>query len=368
MTSSMREALIRPQAISHNVQAIRQATSAAKTLVVVKAGGYGHGAVTAARAALEGGAEWLGTADVDEALELRSAGITAPVLSWLFGPDDNLSVALGNSIDLGVSSLAQLAQIVSQATAGTVARVHLKIDTGLGRSGASVDQWGALCEAAATAERAGTIRVVGVYSHLSGASAEADAAQGAVFTLACDQARAAGLDPELCHISASNATSNSPELAGDMVRIGIAAYGVPVPGRFAELGLRPAMRLSGQVVLTKTVPSGQGVGYGHTYTTTAETTLALVPLGYADGVPRHASSAGPVVIAGQRFSVSGRVSMDQFSVDVGNHTVREGDWCVLWGDPSEGHPSVEEWAAAAGTIGYEMITRIGPRVPRVIER
>jgi alanine racemase len=231
-----------------------------------------------------------------------------------------------------------------------------------------VDQWGALCEAAATAERAGTIRVVGVYSHLSGASAEADVAQGAVFTLACDQARAAGLDPELCHISASNATSNSPELAGDMVRIGIAAYGVPVPGRFAELGLRPAMRLSGQVVLTKTVPSGQGVGYGHTYRTTAKTTLALVPFGYADGVPRHASSAGPVVIAGQRFSVSGRVSMDQFSVDVGNHTVREGDWCVLWGDPSEGHPSVEEWAAAAGTIGYEMITRIGPRVPRVIER
>jgi alanine racemase len=364
----MREALIRPQAIAHNVQAIRQATSAAKTLVVVKAGGYGHGAVTAARAALEGGADWLGTADVDEALELREAGITAPVLSWLFGPSDDLSVALENGIDVGVSSLGQLAQVVSQASPGTVARVHLKIDTGLGRSGATPDQWAALCEAAATAEGGGKVRVVGVFSHLSGASAEADAIQGVAFALACDQARATGLDPELCHISASNATSNSPELSSDMVRIGIAAYGVPVAGRFAGLGLRPAMRLSGQVVLTKRVPSGQGVGYGHTYQTTSETTLALVPLGYADGVPRHASSAGPVVLAGRRFSVSGRVSMDQFSVDVGDHGVREGDWCVLWGDPAEGHPSVEEWAEAAGTIGYEMITRVGPRVPRVIER
>ena len=364
----MREALIRPQAISHNVQAIRQATSSAKTLVVVKAGGYGHGAVTAARAALEGGADWLGTADVDEALELRGAGITAPVLSWLFGPSDDLSVALENGIDVGVSSLGQLAQVVSQASPGTVAMVHLKIDTGLGRSGATPDQWAALCEAAATAQRGGKVRVVGVFSHLSGASAEADAIQGAAFALACDQARASGLDPELCHISASNATSNSPELASDMVRIGIAAYGVPVAGRFAGLGLRPAMRFTGQVVLTKRVSSGHGVGYGHTYQTTSETTLALVPLGYADGVPRHASSAGPVVIAGRRFSVSGRVSMDQFSVDVGDHDVREGDWCVLWGDPAEGHPSVEEWAEAAGTIGYEMITRVGPRVPRVIER
>lgn len=368
MTSSMREALIRAQAISHNVQAIRNATSAAKTLVVVKADGYGHGAVTAARAALEGGADWLGTADVDEAMELRSAGITAPVLAWLFGPDDDLSVALAHSIDMGVSSQGQLARVISQASPGEAARIHLKVDTGLGRSGATMDQWAGLCEAAATAERAGTVRVVGVYSHLSGASAEADAAQGAVFSLACDQGRAAGLDPELCHISASNATSNSPELASDMVRIGVAAYGVPVPGRFAGLELRPAMRLSGQVVLTKRVPGGQAVGYGQTYRTTAETTLALVPLGYADGVPRHASSAGPVVIAGERFSVSGRISMDQFSVDVGDHGVREGDWCVLWGDPAEGHPSVEEWAAAAGTIGYEMITRVGPRVPRVLER
>lgn len=368
MTSSMREALIRPQAISHNVQAIRQATSAATTLVVVKAGGYGHGAVTAARAALEGGADWLGTADVDEAMELREAGIKAPVLSWLFGPQDDLSAALSQSIDVGVSSLAQLAQVVSQVAGGITARVHLKIDTGLGRSGATVDQWGELCEAAAAAERAGSIRVVGIYSHLSGASTEADAAQGVAFALACDQARATGLEPELCHISASNATSNSPALAGDMVRIGIAAYGVPVAGRFAELGLRPAMRLSGQVVLTKTVPGGHGVGYGHTYRTTAHTNLALIPLGYADGVPRHASSAGPVVIAGERFSVSGRISMDQFSVDVGHHMVREGDWCVLWGDPTEGHPSVEEWAVAAGTIGYEMVTRVGPRVPRVIER
>jgi alanine racemase len=364
----MREALIRPSAISHNVSAIRGVAEARHTLVVVKADGYGHGALTAARAALEGGADWLGTVDIDEAHALRTAGISHPILAWLFGPHDDLSEAVKNSIDLGVSSLSQLAQVSSAGIAGTPARVHLKIDTGLGRSGATSAQWAELCEAAAADERAGKIRVVGVFSHLSGASPEADAAQGTAFALARDQAVALGLTPEICHISASNGISQSSGLALDMVRIGIAAYGVPVAGRFEKLGLRPAMRLSAQVVLAKRVPSGQGVGYGHTYRTQTETTLALVPLGYADGVPRLASSAGPVVMGGHRFSVSGRISMDQFSVDVGDARVVEGDRCVLWGDPLEGHPSVDEWAAAAGTISYEMITRVGPRVPRVIER
>jgi alanine racemase len=153
-----------------------------------------------------------------------------------------------------------------------------------------------------------------------------------------------------------------------MVRVGAAAYGVPVTPRYHEVGLVPAMRVSGQVVLTKRVSPGLGVGYGHTYRTERETTLALVPLGYADGIPRHASSAGPVSINGVRHTVAGRISMDQLTVDVGDHQVAEGDWCVLWGDPSEGHPSANEWAEAAGTIAYEIVTRLGPRVPRVIER
>ena len=362
----MREALIRPAAISHNVGVLAQMAQTPHLLIVVKANGYGHGALTAARAALEGGADWLGTADTTEALELRAGGIESRVLAWLFGPTEDLSPALEAGIDLGVSSLPQLEQVTRVVSPGKPARIHLKVDTGLGRNGADPREWEALFQAAKSAQDSGSVVVVGLFTHLSGTSPEADAEQGVVYEKALAVLDSLGLQPEIRHVASSIGTSDSPALAHDMVRVGAAAYGVPVTPRYHEVGLIPAMRVSGQLILVKRVHEGLGVGYGHTYRTGSETTLALVPLGYADGVPRHSSNAGPVTIEGQRFSVSGRISMDQFSVDVGDASVREGQWAVLWGDPSQGEPSANEWAEAAGTIAYEIVTRLGSRIPRVV--
>lgn len=366
MSVAMREALIRPGAISANVEILRKISGTPHMLIVVKAGGYGHGAVTAARAALAGGADWLGTADIHEALELREAGISAPVLAWLFGPGEDLTGAYEAGIDLGVSSIAQLEQLLSVVSAGKPARIHVKIDSGLGRNGLDPRDWDAFFVRLALAQQANEARTIGIFTHLSGTSIAADASQGQVYDQAVALAAEHGIVPEIRHVASSIGTSDSPALAHDMVRVGAAAYGVPVTERYESVGLRPAMRLSAQVILVKRVAAGLGIGYGHTYRTENETNLALVPLGYADGIARHASSAGPVVIEGNRFSVSGRISMDQFSVDLGQATAKEGQWCVLWGDPRDGEPSATEWAQAAGTIAYEIVTRVGPRVPRVI--
>lgn len=362
----MREALIKPSAISHNVGVLSQMAHTPNLLIVVKANGYGHGALTAARAALEGGANWLGTADIQEALELRAEGITSRVLAWLLAPTEDLSGAVEAGIDLGVASLQQLQQVTSAVSGGSRAQIHLKVDTGLGRNGADPRDWEALFQAAKDAQDSGTVNVVGVFTHLSGTSVEADADQGAVYDEALAVLGSVELEPEIRHVASSIGTSDSPGLAYDMVRVGAAAYGVPVTPRYHQVGLIPAMRVSGQLILVKRVHEGLGVGYGHTYRTSSETTLALVPLGYADGIPRHASNAGPVSIAGERFSVSGRISMDQFTVDVGDASVHEGQWAVLWGDPAEGEPSANEWAEAAGTIAYEIVTRLGDRIPRVV--
>ena len=362
----MREALIRPAAISHNVGVLAEMAKTPNLLIVVKADGYGHGALTAARAALEGGANWLGTADTTEALELRADGVESRVLAWLFGPSEDLSPALEAGIDLGVSSRQQLEQVIRAVTPGRPARIHLKVDTGLGRSGADPREWEALFQAAKSAQDSGVVVVVGLFTHLSGTSPEADANQGLVYEEALAVLDSVGLQPEIRHVASSIGTSDSPALAHDMVRVGAAAYGVPVTPRYHEVGLIPAMRVSGQLILVKRVHEGLGVGYGHTYRTSSETTLALVPLGYADGIPRHASNAGPVTIDGQRFRVSGRISMDQFTVDAGDSAVHEGQWAVLWGDPSQGEPSANDWAEAAGTIAYEIVTRLGSRIPRVV--
>jgi len=362
----VREALIRPAAISHNVGVLAEMAKTPNLLIVVKADGYGHGALTAARAALEGGANWLGTADTTEALELRADGVESRVLAWLFGPSEDLSPALEAGIDLGVSSRQQLEQVIRAVTPGRPARIHLKVDTGLGRNGADPREWEALFQAAKSAQDSGVVVVVGLFTHLSGTSPEADEQQGAVYEQALAVLDSVGLQPEIRHVASSIGTSDSPGLAHDMVRVGAAAYGVPVTDRYHEVGLIPAMRVSGQLILVKRVHEGLGVGYGHTYRTSSETTLALVPLGYADGIPRHASNAGPVTIDGQRFRVSGRISMDQFTVDAGESAVHEGQWAVLWGDPSQGEPSANDWAEAAGTIAYEIVTRLGSRIPRVV--
>ena len=360
---ALREARIDLGAISRNVETIRAAVGEASVMVVVKANGYGHGAVESARAALAGGADWLGVVEISEALALRDAGIEAPVLAWLHGSGADFAAATEAGVDLGVNHLDQLHRVA--ATAG-VQSVHLKVDTGLGRNGAAEDDCAAFFAAAAAHERAGRIRVVGFFSHLANAGQAADAAQVERFTRMLEQAVAAGLDPDLVHIAASAAALRTPAARFGLVRVGVSAYGLSPfdDADSAELGLTPAMQLSAEIVSVKRVPAGSGISYGHDYVTRGETTLALVPIGYADGVPRHASGAGPVSINGQRFTVSGRVAMDQFVVDVGDTPVAVGDRAILFGDPATGVPSATDWAEAADTINYEIVTRIGNRVHR----
>jgi alanine racemase len=358
--TGLREARIDLDAVRGNIAAIRRIVAPARVMAVVKADGYGHGAVAVARAAVEAGADQIGVADLDEALALRRAGIEAPILAWLHAPDADFAEAIDAGIELGISSAAQLERAAGAA-------VHLKIDTGLARNGVAPADWPAVVARAVELERTGVVRVRGVWSHLANAGAEATELQRQRFDRAVEAARAAGLDPELRHLAASEAALALPELRYDLVRVGIAMYGLPpAPGMdVAALGLRPAMELAGAVAAVRRVPAGEGVSYGFLHRTERETTLALVPLGYADGLPRAATGGAEVAIGGRRHPVVGRIAMDQIVVDVGDAPVEVGDRVVLWGDPATGAPSAEDWASAAGTIGYEIVTRVGPRVPRV---
>lgn len=351
-------------AVRHNVALLSglAAASGAATMAVVKADGYGHGAVDVAAAALRAGATWLGVCSVAEALELRAAGIPAPVLAWLYTADEDLAAAVAAGVDLGVSSAAQLGA-VARAAGGRTARVHLKVDTGLTRNGAQPADWPGLVAAAADAD----VEVVAVWSHLALADDPGHPVideQVRRFEAAHAVAVAAGLRP-LRHLANSAATLTRPDLHYDLVRPGIAVYGLsPVPGR--DHGLRPAMSLRSQVALVKRVPAGEGVSYGHTWTTPRETTLALVPVGYADGVPRLLSGRLDVWLGGRRHPVVGRVCMDQVVVDVGDDRVREGDEVVLFGGGGSGEPTATEWADALGTIHYEVV--VGMARPRLTRR
>lgn len=355
-------------AISGNVAALRERAPHAQAMGVVKADGYGHGMLPAARAMLAGGATWLGTALVEEALELRRAGISAPVVAWILPPSAPLAEAVAAGIDLGVSSLAVLDSVVAAARAtGRTARVHLKADTGLGRGGIVPAEWPDATAAAARAQAAGEIQVTGVFSHFACADEPGHPSIGvqtAAFHDALAQAEKAGLRPEVRHIANSAATLTLPDTHFDLVRLGIAAYGLsPIPD-LTGTGLRPAMTLHSEIALVKRVPAGAGVSYGHRYTTDRPATLALVPLGYADGVPRAATNKGPVFAAGRRRTIAGTVCMDQFMLDLGDDTTRAGDHAVLFGPGDEGEPTAQDWADVLDTISYEIVTRVGARVPR----
>ncbi|MFE6449766.1 alanine racemase [Nocardiopsis dassonvillei] len=357
-------------AISHNARVLREFAGGTPLMGVVKADGYGHGMLPAARALITGGATWLGTAFIGEALELRRAGLTPPVLAWIIPPGEPVAEAVEADIDLGVSDRAVLDTVIAEARRiGRTARVQLKADTGLNRGGVGPADWGALAEVAARAEDEGHLRVTGVWSHFACADEPGHpsvARQLSRFHEALETADKVGLTPEVRHIANSAALLTLPEARFDLVRGGIASYGLsPIPG-LTGTGLRPAMTLRSRLALTKRVPEGSGVSYGHRYVTDRETTLALVPLGYADGVPRAATNRGPVLLGGRRRAIAGTVCMDQFVVDVGDDTVEAGEYAVLFGDP-EDHPdtpTAEDWAEILDTIPYEIVTRVGPRVPR----
>jgi alanine racemase len=360
-----REARIDLDALRSNLAILRERVAPALVMAVVKADAYGHGADLVSRAVADAGADWLGVADLDEGLALRRAGIPTPMLAWLHGPGADFAAAVDAGIDLGISSLAQLERAAAVGTGQAV--VQLKVDSGLSRNGIAPADRAAVFERAAALEAGGRIRVRGIFSHLSNSSPADDDRQVQVFDQAVAEARAAGLDPELRHLAATQAALERPSMRFELVRVGIGLYGLPAAESMdaAALGLRPVMQLSAAVAAVRRVPPGTHVSYGYTHRTTRETTLALVPLGYADGVPRAASNRGEVSIRGRRCPVVGRIAMDQFLVDVGDGAVEVGDRAVLWGDPADGVPSAEDWAAAAGTIGYEVVSRLGQRVPRV---
>ena len=366
------EARIDLGAVRANVAALRERAGAAEVMAVVKADAYGHGLLPCARAAVAGGASWLGVALIEEALALRAAGVTGPrLLAWLFVPGERLAEAVRADVDLSVNSLWALDEVAAAAAAsGAIARVHLKVDTGLCRNGATVADWPGLVDGALARAAEGLIEVVGLWSHYAYADAPGHptvAGQTAVFREAIAWAESRGVRPQVRHLANSAATLTNPDACFDLVRPGIAVYGLsPVPdvGGPEAYGLTPAMTLVGRLALVKRVPSGSGVSYGHIYTTSRETTLGLLPLGYADGIPRNASNVGPVFATGRRLTVAGRVCMDQVMLDLGDEPAAAGDEVVLFGTGMAGEPTAQDWAEATGTIAYEIVTRIGPRVPR----
>ncbi|MER5956036.1 alanine racemase [Streptomyces sp. NPDC056121] len=359
-------------ALRANVRSLRDRAPGAAFMAVVKADAYGHGMIPCARAAREAGATWVGTATPEEALAVRAAGIEGRVMCWLWTPGGPWREGIEADLDMSVSGMWALDEVVAAArVVGRPARIQLKADTGLGRNGCLPGDWPELVRSAVAAEREGLVVVSGLWSHFACADEPGHpsiAAQLERFREMVSFAEGAGVRPEVRHIANSPGTLTLPETHFDLVRPGIAMYGIspsPEIGTPEDFGLRPVMTLSASLALVKHAPGGLGVSYGHHYVTPGETTLGLVPLGYGDGIPRHASGTGPVLIGGKLRTVAGRVAMDQFVVDLGGDELAAGDEAVLFGPGDRGEPTAEDWAQAAGTIAYEIVTRIGARVPRV---
>lgn len=362
-------------ALAANIRMIARTVRPAEVMVVVKADAYGHGLLPCSRAARAAGATWLGAATIGEGVALRAAGDDGRVFSWLFGPGEDLGVAVANDLDLGIHHPDQLRKLCAAADrVGRPARAHLKIDTGLSRNGCPPEVWPQFCAEAAAAERRGAIEVAGIWSHLAAADEPghpATARQQRAFDEAVATAQAAGLRSPRRHLANSAAALAHPATRFELVRIGIASYGIdPADDGLAEAAgvtLQPVMTLRAQLAAVRRISAGTGVSYGHLWTSDRPTTLGLVPLGYADGVPRHASSVAECLVGGRRVPVRGRVCMDQFVIDLGADSAdRVGDEVILFGAGEA--PSVSDWARVSGTIGYEVVTRIGPRVPRVYAR
>lgn len=354
--------------IAGNVAAVRERVAPTAVMAVVKADGYGHGAVSAARAAVRGGADWLGVVHVAEALELRAAGIDGPLLCLMAIASDDHRAAIAAGVDLSAGSADMVRRIAAAAAeAGRPSRVHLKADTGLSRGGATAADWPRVLDAAIEAEAAGLLSVAGLWSHFASADEPGNtsvAAQLDAFEAALEAAKKLGVTPEVRHIANTAATLEVPEARYDLVRVGGGIYGLSTLPGGPPRWLRPAMTLRARLVLVKRVPAGSGVSYGHRYVTPRETTLGLVPLGYADGVPRTATGLPLLFARGRRWPIAGTVCMDQLVVDFGDEPVAVGDEVVLFGPGDDGEATAQEWGDTLGTISYEIVTGIGSRVPR----
>jgi len=362
------EALIDLGAIKENVSALARHVGAAQVMAVVKSDGYGHGMIPAAAAALAGGATWLGVVHVADAVALRRAGVTAPVLCLLGAPGAPHEDAIRYDIDLSAGSAALVGEIVAAAQrAGRPARLHLKADTGMSRGGATAADWPGLVAAGLAAEASGHARVVGLWSHFACADIPGHpsiAAQLDLFRSAVQLAEAAGARPEVRHLANTPATLTLPDSWFDLVRPGGAVVGLSTLPGGAPDWLRPAMTIRARLVQVKRVAAGTGVSYGHRYVTSGEATLGLVPLGYAEGVPRHASNTAQVQVRGRRWTIAGTVCMNQVVVDFGDALAEPGDEVVLFGPGDAGEPTAQEWADALGTLSYEIVVRFAGRLPK----
>ena len=362
-------------AISDNIRALKKSSRAPFFMAVVKGNAYGHGLVEVARTAVAAGADWLGTAQLAEAVTLRKAGITAPILSWLYlasQTSETIVEALENDVDLSLGSLSQLEVLAGAAQRlGRPGVVHLELDSGLSRGGARMEDWAGLVARARQAELDGTLRVRGIWTHLAWADVPAhpgNASAVAEFEHAVQLAEDAGLRPELRHVSSSANILDRPGFHFDMVRAGLAIYGL-APADYlvpADFGLRPALSVTAPLVMIKKVPAGTGISYEHQAITYEPRHLGLIPLGYADGIPKGISGRPVVSVGGRRVPVIGKVCMDQFMVDLGPDPTgfEVGDTAVLFGDPASGAASADDWGAAIGSHGDEIINRIAPRLPR----
>jgi alanine racemase len=364
------EAVVDLGAIAHNVRLLREHAGPAQVMAVVKADGYGHGATRVARAALAAGAAELGVATVDEALALRAGGITAPVLAWLHPPGIDFGPALLADVEIAVSSVRQLDELLDATRrTGRTATVSVKVDTGLNRNGVLAAQFPSMLTALRQAVAEGAIRLRALMSHMVYADQPGNSindVQAQRFSEMLAHARDQAVRFEIAHLSNSSATMSRPDLAFDMVRPGIAVYGLsPVPER-GDLGLLPAMTVKCAVALVKPVRAGEGVSYAHTWIAERDTTVALMPVGYADGVFRSLGGRLDVLINGRRRPGVGRICMDQFLVDLGSGQVdvAEGDEAILFGPGTRGEPTAQDWADLIGTIHYEVVTSPRGRITR----
>jgi alanine racemase len=362
-------------AIAHNLNLIK-AKSNAQVLAVVKADAYGHGLIPVAKAAVAAGAHWLGTALLEEGIALRAAGVTAPLISWLTPLGEDLKTAIKNNIDLSVSSIELLEEIIDAGRAANIVpRIHLEVDTGMTRGGVRND-WAEFVAEIAKAVKDNGVEVVGLWSHFARAD-EPDQSfnqqQLDTFHKRLAILISQGINPQFVHIANSAAALTNKDSYKNIVRWGIGLYGlspdVNTLGSSGTLNLKPAMKLKAKLHLVKEVEAGAQVGYGGTATVNANTKIGVVTMGYADGIPRNTNNSAGVFVAGKRAPLLGRVSMDQFVVDLGlQSTAKTGDEVVIFGDGSAGEYTIDEWASAASTINYEIVTRIGPRVPRIYPR
>jgi alanine racemase len=362
-------------AIAGNLKFVKGKTKS-QVLAVVKADAYGHGLVAVAKAAEEAGADWLGTALLEEAISLRNGGITKPIIAWLTPQGEDFKTAVNLDIDLSISSVELLSEIAAAGKAiSKVPRVHIELDTGMSRGGFG-DELETVISEIASQVKSGAVKVIGIWSHFARAD-EPDSAMNQSqlyrFNTRVEQLKNAGISSEYLHLANSAASLANPDAHKNIIRWGIGLYGLSPDvnnmGSSSDLGIKSAMKLFSKLQLVKAVKAGQSVGYGSTATTKVDTKLGVVTMGYADGIPRNASDLAGVFVAGKRAALIGRVSMDQFVVDLGaNSLAKTGDEVIVFGDGSGGEYTIDEWAKACGTINYEIVTRIGTRVPRIYPR